>query len=530
MTSTRSWFLLTACAFFGHPPCGAQVLTAQYDNARTGAALRETTLTPGNVNAGRFGKVFSFKVDGDVHAQPLFLPKVEVPGKGVHDVVYIATEHNSVYAFDANGAPAEPLWHVTFLNAGAGVGTVPARDVACPFIAPEIGITPTPVIDLQSGTLYVLARTKESRRTFSAERYVQKMHALAVTTGAEKFGGPVEIKASVKGTGAGASGGEVAFDPLRELPRAALLLANGQVYLTWGSSCDVGPYHGWVMAYDAHTLALTAVFNTSPDAEESGIWQSDNGPAADEDGNVYLATGNGRFTVTAKGRDYGDSVLKLGLAGGGLQILDYFTPFDEKVLNREDQDLGSGGPVLVPAQRGDARRLVLAGGKDGILYVLDRARLGKYQESGNNAVQAIRFRGGIFSAPAYWNGRVYILASGDYLAAFPVRQGKLADKPEAMGAQRFHNSGATPAISADGARNGIVWLIESKTWNGADRPAVLHAYDAANVARELRHSEQNSERDRVGKTLRFTIPTVVNGRVYVEAKGKVDVYGLLPIR
>ena len=494
----------------------AQVLTSQYDNARTGAILTETTLTPANVNFGRFGKIFSLKVDGDVYAQPLFVPRVEIPGKGMHNVIFVATEHDSVYAFDAD-TPADPLWHVSFVSA-SGVSTVPARDVACPFITPEIGITPTPAIDLQSGTLYVLARTRESKGVLSSDRHVQKLHALAITTGAEKFGGPVEIKTA-------------GFDPLRELPRAALLLANGQVYLTWGSSCDVGPYHGWVMAYDARTLAQTAVFNTSPAEEESGIWQSDNGPAADEDGNVYVATGNGKFTVARGGSDYGDSLLKLGLGKSGLSVLDYFTPFNESQLNKADADLGSGGPMLLPRQPGDNRRLALVGGKDGHLYVLDRDRLGKYQPNGNtHAVQVIRSGEGIYAAPSYWNGRVYVLAEGDYLSSFPVNKGKLADKPDVQGTQRFGNPGATPAISANGNRDGIVWLIETKTWNGADKPAVLHAYDAANVAHELYTSEQNRERDRAGLTLRFTIPTIVNGRVYVDAKGRVDVYGLLPSR
>jgi hypothetical protein len=506
----------------------AQILTAQYDNARTGANLKETALTPATVNFGRFGKRFSLPVDGDVYAQPLFVPKVEIPGKGIHNVIYIATEHNSVYAFDAAGEPAEPLWKVNFL--GPRITTVPAPDVACRFITPEIGITPTPVIDLQSGTLYVLARTKQDGGALSADRYSQKLHALAITTGAEKFAGPVEIKASVKGKGAGGSGGDVAFDPLRELPRAALLLTGGQVYLTWGSSCDVGPYHGWVMTYDARTLMQTGVFNASPDAEESGIWQSDNGPAADEQGNVYLATGNGRFTAAAGGRDYGDSLLKLGFAGGALHLLDYFTPSDERALNSQDADLGSGGPILLPAQPGDSRRLVLIGGKDGTLYVLDRAETGKFQAEQSRALQSIHFGDGVYAAPAYWNGHVYVLPSKNRLAAFPLRQGKLAGKPDAVGAQYFGNPGATPAISADGTRNGIVWLIETKAWNGSDRPAVLHAYDASNVARELWNSEQNSVRDRVGQTLRFTIPTVVDGRVYVEAKRRIDVYGLLPLR
>jgi len=517
--------LILTSLLLPHSLAAAQVLTAQYDNARTGATPHETKLTPANVNAAHFGKIFSFAVDGDVYAQPLYVAGVEIPGKGTHNVIFIATEHDSVYAFDAAGAVSGPLWHVSFLSSAAGIAAVPARDVACPFIVPEIGITPTPAIDLQTGTLYVLARTKEGG-ALSSGRYVQKLHALAITTGAEKFGGPVEIKASVKGRGA--SQAEVAFDSLRELPRAALLLVNGQVYLAWGSSCDVSPYHGWVMAYDAHTLARTAVFNTSPDAEESGIWQSDNGLAADEEGNVYAATGNGKFTAAANGRDYGDSLLKLGLANRSLSVLDYFTPFNEKSLDSRDDDLGSGGPLLLSRQPGAPLGLALVGGKDGSLYVLDRGHLGKFQESSNgHAVQVIHFRGGIYSTPAYWNGRVYIVASGDYLSAFAVDHGKLSARPDAMSLQRFANPGATPAVSANGTSNGIVWLIETKTWNGADKPAVLHAYDAANVARELYNSEQNGARDRVGLTLRFTVPTVVDGRVFVDAKHRVDVYGLL---
>jgi hypothetical protein len=298
------------------------VTTSQYDNARTGANLNETTLTPQNVNAARFGKLFSLKTDGDIYAQPLYLSGVEIPGKGKHNVVFVATEHDSVYAFDADGQPSAPLWHVNFLNSDAGITTVPDREARCPFIRPEIGITPTPVIDTSSGTLFVLARTKESQGLLGSARYVQRLHALAITTGAEKFGGPVEIKASVKGRG-----GQLDFDPLRELPRAGLLMAKGNVYLTWGSSCDVQPYHGWVIAYDARTLNQTAVFNTSPDAEESGIWQSDTAPAADADGNVFLATGNGKFDVMpAGGRDYGESVLKLAISGGNLVLRAFFMP------------------------------------------------------------------------------------------------------------------------------------------------------------------------------------------------------------
>jgi len=302
------------------------------------------------------------------------------------------------------------------------------------------------------------------------------------------------------------------FDSLRELPRAGLLLANGQVFLTWGSSCDVGPYHGWVMAYDARTLKQTAVFNTSPSASESGIWQSDNGPAADEQGNVYVATGNGRFVP---GRDFGDTVLKLAVEGQGFVVRDSFTPEDQSALNAHDLDIGSGGPMLTP------NGLVLVGGKNGALYVLDRQHMTK-------PLQIFQFRDGIYAAPAYWNGHVYVLASEDYLSDFALKSGALSLKPVTSGRGRFGNPGATPAISANGACTGIVWLIQTKAWNGADRPAVLRAFEAASVGRELYNTEQNSSRDRAGKTLRFTIPTVMNGRVYVEAKGEVDVYGLLP--
>ena len=497
----------------------AQVLTSQYDNARTNATLTEKILTPANVKASEFGKVFVYHVDGDVYAQPLYLPRVEIPGKGPHNVVYVATEHDSVYAFDAEGSsrePLEPIWRVSLLR--PGTTPVPADDVRCRFIEPEIGITPTPVIDAATGTLYVLARTKEGGD--DAPRYVQRLHALDVATGSEKLGGPVEIVASVKGTGDGASNGTVTFDPLRELSRAGLLLAGGQLYVTWGSSCDVGPYHGWVMAYDAGTLRQTAVFNTSPDASASGIWQSDMAPAADEDGGVYVATGNGKFDAAAGGRNYGDSVLKLRLRGGELVVTDVFTPANQYELNVRDWDLGSGGPILLPAS---PDRLLLIAGKEGPLHVLDAASLrGKPR-------QTLPMAGGIYSTPAYWNGHVFVVASGDFLHDFAVARGRLSDRPVASSVQRFANPGASPVVSANGTRDAVVWLIETKVWNDYDstKASVLRAYDAANLAREIYNSEQNSERDRAGVTIRFAVPTVANGRVYVGAKGEVDVYGRL---
>jgi hypothetical protein len=505
----------------------AQVTTSQYDNARTGANLHETRLTPANVNANQFGKLLAFRVDGAIYAQPLYVPRLEIPGKGVHDVVFVATEHDSVYAFDPEG-PAAPLWKVSFVNSGAGVNTVAASDVQCPFIQPEIGITSTPVIDMQTGTLYVLARTREGGGFLSSNRYVQKLHALAITTAAEKFGGPVEIKASVTGRAAGASGGQVRFDPVRQLDRAALLLSNGVVYLAWASSCDVGPYFGWVMAYDAQTLAQKAVWNASPDAGQSGVWAGDAGPAADDQGNVFVATGNGFFDAAKGGRDYGDTVLKLGLESRGLLVRDYFTPSDEKQLNSDDNDVGSGGPVLLPDQPGPHSHLLVIAGKGGTIYLIDRDRMGKYHEwSNGDLLQTVQPNGSAFGAAAYWNHHVFYLASDDVLKDFAVENGKL--KLAAHGTRQFIDPGATPTVSANGTSNGIVWVMSSKRWNERDGPrAVLHAYDAANVAHELYASDQHGMRDAAGIGLRFNIPTVADGRVFVGAKGELDVYGVLP--
>ena len=355
----------------------AQITTSQYDNSRTGATLTEKVLTPQTVNAKQFGKLGAFKVDGAVYAQPLFIPSVEIPNKGTHDVLFVATEHDSVYAFDATRPGDPPLWQVSFLDKARGVTLVSEDDAECPFIRPEVGITSTPVIDLKSGTLFVLARTK-IRHALGNNEYFQHLHALAITTGVEKFGGPKLITASVQGQGAGAVNGQVAFNPLRENPRAALVLANKIVYLTWASSCDLDPYHGWVMAYDPQTLAQRAALNVNPDGSEAGIWLSDTGPAADADGNLFLPTGNGTFDADSGGRDYGDSVLKLALEGPSLAIHDYFTPHDQARISAADADVGSSGPLLLPDQPGPHRHLLLQPTKDSTIYVIDRDQMGKF--------------------------------------------------------------------------------------------------------------------------------------------------------
>jgi hypothetical protein len=501
--------------------CPSQMTTSQVDNARTGANLHEITLTPRNVNAQQFGKLFTLRVDGDVYAQPLFVPGVDIPGKGRHDVLYVATEHDTIYAFDASGNPSTPLWQVSLLKPGE----IPLGedDVQCFFIRPDVGITSTPVIDLQTGTLYVLARTK-NQHYLSSNQYHQQLHALAITTGAEKFGGPVEIRASVRGNGDGANGGNVAFNALRENPRAALLLANNTVYLSWASSCDVGPYHGWIIAYDAQTLKQHAVFNDSPDADDGGIWASDTGIAADNAGFIYVGTGNGRFDVAQGGRDYGDTLLKLN--GSDLTVADYFTPFNAEQLNADDNDLGSGGPMLLPAQPHAPAHLALIGGKAPELYLIDRDRMGHFQhDSNSHAVQTIPTKGGIYGSSAYWNHTVYVLSDSDSLRAYDVVNGRLRFKAASSFTLRDH--AATPALSANGTKDGVVWVVSSKSWNGAPRTAVLHAMDASDVTRELYSSEQNSARDRAGIGLRFNIPTIANGHVYIGARREIDVYGLL---
>ena len=338
----------------------AQIPTSQVDNARTGAYLNETVLTPQNVNPQQFGKLFTLKVDGDVYAQPLFLAGVDIPGKGRHDVLIVATEHDSVYAFDAYGNPSTPLWQVSFLRTMRPPFPKATRSASS--LRPEVGITSTPVIDTRTGTIYVLARTRKG-----ASGFLQRIPSAPARAGHHQRGGEIWRPGGDSGQrerqGRWHLRRHGSFRPLRENPRAALLLSHGNVYLSWASSCDVGPYHGWVMAYDAQTLNQKGAINVSPDADDGGIWASDTGIAADSAGNVYAATGNGRFDASQGGRDYGDTLLKLSLNGNGLAVADYFTPFNADQLNSEDNDLGSGGPMLLPDQPGPHPHLAVIGGK-----------------------------------------------------------------------------------------------------------------------------------------------------------------------
>lgn len=503
------------------------MFTYRDDNGRTGQNLNETMLTLANLNPLQFGKLISYPVDGAVYAQPLYVASVTIPGQGIHDVVYVVTQHDSVYAFDADGKASTALWHVSFINPTAGVTSVSQAEVAeGAFPAGEIGITSTPVIDAVSGTLYVVAYTKENGA------FVYRLHALDLVTGAEKFGGPATLQGTVPGTGDQTNGqGQVLFDAKTHLQRPGLLLLNGIIYVAFGSHGDNRPFHGWLLAYNATTLQPVASFNTTPNASEGAIWEAGCAPAADGNGNIYVVTGNGTFDTNTGGVDYGDSVLKL--KASTLTVLDWFSPFNTDYLGQVDADLGSGGTMLLPDQPGPHPHLLVVAGKEGVIYLLNRDNLGDFNPvSDAQVVQeligAITINN--LTTPAYWQGNLYYASEYDHLKMFAIRNGLLSTSPAAVSAETFGYAGASPSISANGSGNGIVWLIDTSATTGGvtGGPAVLRAYDATNVSHELYNSAQAGARDTLGPAVKFTVPTVVGGKVYVGTATEFDILGLLP--
>jgi hypothetical protein len=514
------------------------VLTWHNDVGRTGQNLQETILTPANVNVNSFGKVFSLPVDGNIFAQPLYVPSVTFPSQAVHNVVYVATENDSVYAFDADGLSTTPLWQVNFLNPPSIVPQpCTTANIGC-VITPNVGITGTPVIDPTTLTLYVVSTTQENGTVF------QRLHALDLTTGAEKFGGPVQIQMSVPGTGAGSKKGIVTFNPARELQRPGLLLLNGAIYIAW-----VGT-HGWMAKYDAAALTQQAVFNTTPNSSNAGIWMSGAGPAADAQGNIYVATADGLFDVDTPGIDYGDSVIKLN---SSLQVVDFFTPSDQTCRAGHDLDLGSGGPMLLSNLPGPFPDEIFMSGKGGSpcdpvgtgyadpIYVLNQHQMGQYNATGDQVIQTVPASSTyVYGTPAFWQSPttayVYISSfprglGGDYLRAYSLTNGLLSPAPVSLSKDRYPQ-GATPAVSANGTTNGIVWTFkrqDSLDNNPGPSPALLEAYDATNLAKLLYNSNQNATRDQAGPGTKFFPPTIANGRVYMGTQTELDVYGLFPV-
>jgi len=517
------------------------VVTEHNDNARTGQNLNETILTPAKVAAANsFGLLFSQVVAGQTYAQPLYVPQVTIPGKGVHNVVYVVTSGDIAYAFDADnngGINATPLWKVTLSQ----------RPASGEFYN-EFGVYGTPVIDLTSETLYVV--TAENRSTTQVDVY--RLHALDITSGAEKFGGPVFITGSVAGTGSGSSGGVVAFDATYQLQRPALLLLNGVVYIAFGSINDNGPWHGWIFSYNASNLQQIDVFCTSPNGDGGGIWMSGSGPVAEVNdpakpyGRMFVPTGNGTYSPSAS--SYGMTMLNLDLTGGVFTVEDQFTPYDEASLDGEDGDLGSGGPLLLPPQTtasGATLYPLVEAGKSGTIYILNRNHLGGFNANSDQVVQEVQtpisgtngWGNGVWGSEAYWNNNIYYggmnhtfsITSGvvNTVSAYSFVNGVLSTTPSSQTVEQFSYPGPTPAVSANGTTNGIVWLLS----HAADAlgSAILLAYDATNLGNLYYSSNTDLARDNPGLYTKFSIPTIANGKVYTGAQNQLSVFGLLGI-
>lgn len=557
----------------GISPAEAQknVATSHYDNSRTGQMTTETILTPVNVKNANdgvtpdtFGRLFSYPVDGRIYAQPLYIQNVTLgagtaqPGS-VHNVVFVATEHDSIYAFDADsngGANALPLWHATLLDTAHGVPsgttatTVPNNDVSTGDIVPEIGITGTPVIDPATNTLYVVGKTKENGN------YFQRLHALDITTGNEKLGGPVTLAGQVNGTGNGSVGGVLQFDPKWENNRPGSILLNGYLYLGFAAHGDNGPWHGWILAYNATTLQRTSVWCSTPAGLGSGMWLSGNGLAGDSfnsgnapGGRLFVATGNGAFNATTppytSAMNYGDDLVRLDLNNGVMTVADHFTPLNQSDLNGRDADVGSGGVLLLPDQAaGGHTHLMMQIGKEGRIYVVDRDSLGGYNAASDNIVQEVPVNNasqtnqtfkvtGLWAMPAYWNNTVFTWGTGDVLKAFSFVNGRLGNLdanglPSTLSHSNENSGfpGATPVVSSNGTANGIVWAVTTDAYNTSGQ-AVLYAHSAANTGTTLFNSNTNAARDNPGVATKFVIPVVTNGKVYVGTANFLSVYGLL---
>ena len=501
------------------------------DNFRTGQNLAESILTPSTVNPSKFGLLFVDAIDAAAYAQPLYVPNVAIPNLGTHNVVYVATENDSVYAFDAD-QPGPPLWQTSFINPALGITPVPSTDLGtCGDLVPIIGITATPVIDPTNGTLYVVSKVK-----LSPGNYKQQLHALDITTGLEQPNSPVTITARVPGTEGGSSNGMITFNPLLQHDRPALTLANGVVYLSFASHCDIGVYHGWILGYDEKTLAQEVVYNTTPNGSDGGIWMSGCGLGVDTNGDLIAITGNGSFDTNPPTVDYGDSFLRLTPGGGTMSVTSFFTPLNELLLDDEDLDMGAGGNLLLPTQPGPNPDLMIGAGKVGTLYLVNRDSMGGFNASQDQMVQELpSVVGGMFSTPAYWQGTVpnvglqnmvYTIGVNDQPKIFVLSNGLLQTPPASTAVNTFGFPGASPVISANGATGGILWAIDSSAWNAAG-PAVLHAFDATNLLTELYHSNQFSA-DNPGPAVKFTVPTVANGSVYVGTQTQLAVFGLFP--
>ncbi len=554
------------------------VLSYRSDLSRTGQNLNEVKLKLSNVNSYAFGKLFTIPVDGNLYAQPLYVPNVTVPGLGIHNLVYAATENNTVYAFDAENPKGEAIWSAHLGPPVPSIKQVPGN---CTSIEPNIGVTSTPVIDLATGTLYVVARNFEEPSKFSYH-----LHALDFRTGAERPGSPVAIVGTVRVPVVGGTEKKIAFDPTLNLQRPGLALVNGNIVMGFGSDCDYGDFHGWLFSFDAKTLKHTGIFLTTPSGENGGIWESGAAPAIDTDNHIFLITGDGTFDAETGGSNHGDSFLKLQQTNNGLKLLDYFTPSTQKKLDALNLDLGSGGLALLPDQISTHPHLLVGSGKDGTIYLLNRDNLGHFQATGSTQIVQLlpSVLNPVFSTPAVWQDSshtwIYFGATLAKLKAYTLENGFLSPLPSSQSLQLFGPPGSSPVVSSNGTKDGIVWILAKnmgdtptgarayaerllsivrhpkalvafvgRTLNMLVHPAlwrdyfgrklptihtnqvgpvVLRAYDATNLADLLYSSDQApNNRDQADLPVKFAVPIVANGKVYFGTQDHLDVYGLL---
>ncbi len=509
---------------------------------RTGQNTTETILNTSNVNVSQFGKLFALPTDGQVNAQPLYVPGVKINGV-THNVLIVATEADSVYAYDADsiaGSDSAPLWKASLVDAahGAGAGETPlnsATMVGCTDVEPQIGVTATPVIDAApaSNTIYIEAVSTNGTSLF------HRLHALDLFTGNEKSPGPIQITATVAGTGDGSTSGELQFNPLQEMARPGLLLSKGTIYIGFASHCDYSPFHGWLFAYDEATLTQKSLYVTTPNGGDGGFWMSGAGIAADSTGNIYIPSGNGDFdTTNDPATETSDTLLKFGTTNQTLTLLDYFTPYDQATLQANDWDLGSGGTLLLPTQPGSYPDIMIQTGKEGRVYVVDRDQLTTgnshycsgctndpeiIEESASGAI------GRVFGMPAYWNNNIYFWGVNDVLKSIPVTAGLPDFTNIASNTTEIGYPGATPSISSNGTTSGtaILWAVDTSQFKSSG-PAVVYAFDATNVSSQLWNSNlAANSRDVPGVAAKYAVPTISNGKVYIPTSSEVDVYGLL---
>jgi len=506
------------------------VLTGHNENARTGLNPNETILNPTNVNIYGFGKIYDRRVDGPVYAQPLYVSNLPIPGQGTHNVVFVATMHDSVYAFDAD-SNTSPLWQKSFINPAAGTNVPTAAQVApgqdCSTFVGEVGICGTPAIDLASGTLYVVARTREPAGQF------HRLHALDIATGNERSNSPVVIDAVVPGTASDGSGGFVPFNQMREIQRSALLLSGGVVHIVWCSYCDNAPYHGWITSYDAQSLQQVGVYNATPNGNFGGFWMGGAGLAAAPDGSIFGVTGNGTFDTGPNPQNFGDTFVKL-TQGTNLALVDYFTPFDQSTMDIQDNDLGAGGAMVLPDSVGSGTHphLLVGAGKLGKIYLIDRDNMGHFNAGNDNQiVQSFNFYSGggpphFFGLPAFFNDRLYVQGNGEPLKVYAFTNGQLNTTPILQSTEIVGFRGATPSISANGTNNGVLWQIFP---GSASIPFTsLRAYDANNLSARLYDSYLNVQAglpEQITLT-KFSTPTVANGKVFLGTQNSIAVFAL----